>query len=149
MKKFLLVLPLVVALLGATAIACGGDGDDEATPQSQAQPTTQAVQELTVRGIESGEQYLFEPKDLNVRPGTVRVNFVNAGVERPHSFVVKSKAGDGDVVNSDRVELGQSKMLEFTVTEEGAYKIVCTIRGHEDRGMVGTLNVNRQTALGH
>jgi plastocyanin len=152
MKRLLLVLPLAVALLAGTAIACG-DSDDEgvgAGPAAPTQPPAQAVQEITVRGIESGEQYLFDPKTVNVRPGTVRVNFVNAGVERPHTFVVKTKAGDADLpnANTDRVELGQSKVIEFTVTEEGAYKIVCTIRGHEDRGMTGTLNVSRQTALG-
>lgn len=148
MKRLLLLLPLALGLMAATAIACGGGDDEPSSPPAQAQPTTPAVQEITVRGIESGEQYLFDPKTINVRPGTVRVNFVNAGVERPHTFVVKNKAGDGDVVNSDRVELGQSKTLEFTLTEEGTYKLLCTIRGHEDRGMVGTVNVSRQTALG-
>jgi len=150
MKRILLVLPLTVALLAGTAIACG-DSNDEGGGAAPAAPTSapsQAVQEITVRGIESGEQYLFDPKTVNVRPGPVRVNFVNAGVERPHSFVLKNKAGDADLATTDRVELGQSKVIEFTVTEEGAYKIVCTIRGHEDRGMTGTLNVSRQTALG-
>jgi plastocyanin len=147
----MLVFPLAIALLAGTAIACGGgDDDDSTTPSAANTPAGQAVQEITVRGIESGEQYLFDPKTVNVRPGTVRINFVNAGVERPHSLLIKNKAGDGDLpsANTDRVELGQSKVIEFTVTEEGAYKMVCIIRGHEDRGMTGTLNVSRQTALG-
>jgi plastocyanin len=146
MKRLLLLIPLTLGLLMTTAVACSDD--EPAAPAATAAPTTPAVQEITVRGIESGEQYLFDPKTINVRPGTVRVNFVNAGVERPHSFVLKTKAGDADVVNSDRVELGQSKLIEFTLTEEGTYKLLCTIRGHEDRGMVGTVNVSRQTALG-
>ena len=148
MKKVLLLLPLTFALVALLVAACSDGDDDTATPPTLAPPTTQAIQEITLKGIESGEQYLFDPKTVNVRPGTVRVTFVNAGVERPHSFVLKNKAGDADLASSDRVELGQTKVVEFTVTEEGAYKFVCTIRGHEDRGMVGTLNVARQTALG-
>ena len=148
MKRLLLLIPLAFGLLAATAAACGDSDDDASTPTAPAAPTTATVQEITIRGLERGEEYVFDPQTVNVRPGTVRVNFINDGPERPHSFVVKNKAGDADIINSDRVELGQSKMLEFTVTEQGAYKFVCTIRGHEDRGMTGTLNVSGQTAVG-
>ena len=147
MRKLLLLGPVLIVILSATVLACGGSDDDDA-PTATPAPTTVAIQEITIRGIESGDQYLFDPKAVNVQPGTVRVTFVNAGVERPHSLVVKNKAGDADVANTDRVELGQTKVIEFTMTEEGTYKLICTIRGHEDRGMIGTLTVGRQTALG-
>lgn len=147
MRKLLLLGPVLIVILSATVLACGGS-DDDAAPAATPAPTTVAIQQITVRGIESGDQYLFDPKTVNVQPGTIRMTFVNAGVERPHSLVVKNKAGDADVANTERVELAQSKVIEFTITEEGTYKLICTLRGHEDRGMVGTLTVGRQTALG-
>ena len=95
--------------------------------------------------IKSGDYY-FEPKDVAVRPGVIAVQFANAGPERPHTFVVKNKDGNGDLFKSDRVAVNQSATLEFTVSEEGTYELYCSLPGHADRGQVGTLTVRGSVA---
>jgi uncharacterized cupredoxin-like copper-binding protein len=67
----------------------------------------------------------------------------NDGPERPHTFVVKNKSGDGDLFKSDRVPVGEPVTLEFSVMEEGTYEVYCSLPGHADRGQRGTLTVSR------
>ncbi len=37
--------------------------------------------------------------------------------------------------------MGQSAQVEFTPTQPGTYQIYCTVAGHKEAGMVGTLVV--------
>ncbi len=78
-----------------------------------------------------------------MRPGAVVVTMTNEGPERPHTFVVKNKSGDGDLAKTERVAQGQMATLEFNVTEEGTYEVYCNLPGHADRGQRGTLTVSR------
>ena len=150
MRKFLLV-PLVVGLtvLSLFVLGCGGDDDNgSATNGTAAQPDVPpatAMQQVTVKGGERDDNdYYFEAKNITVRPGNVRLTLDNVGPQRPHSIEVKNLSGDGSIAKVDRVEVGQSATLEFTVTQPGTYQLVCNIRGHIDRGMTGTLTVLAQ-----
>ena len=159
MRKGLILGLLASAVLSLAVSACGGSDDKTETSSDSPQATTAAAttaagapaaaattapapagpQALTVK---SGEYY-FEPKDFRVRPGAVVVTMTNEGPERPHTFVVKNKSGDGDLAKTERVAQGQVATLEFNVTEEGTYEVYCNLPGHADRGQRGTLTVSR------
>jgi plastocyanin len=159
-----LLLGLVAGLALLATVACGSDDDEDTTASTQttpaatagidaspspspapataaaAQPTPAGPQPITVK---SGD-YFYDPTDFQVRPGTIVVTMTNEGPERPHTFTVKNKTGDGDLFKSERVPVGGEPVtLEFTVAEEGTYELYCNLPGHADRGQRGTLTVSR------
>ena len=137
MKRSLFVVPIFIVLSFAT-VACGGGGDGGGSKATPA-PTTVQVQEVTIR---SGD-WFYNPNQITVRPGTIRVTHINEGPGQfGHTFNVKNKNGEGELVTSDRIELGDRKTVEFTITEEGTYQMICLVRGHAERGQVGSLVVS-------
>jgi plastocyanin len=168
-----LILPLIAVLMLTVGLAaCGSDDDADtasttqstpavtssagdataaATPASAAAAATAAATSAASDAAPAGVQavsvkageYFYDPKDLRVKPGAVAVTMTNDGPERPHTFVVKNKSGDGDLFKSDRVPVGDPVTLEFSVMEEGTYEVYCSLPGHADRGQRGTLTVSR------
>ena len=156
-----LILGLLAgAALTAALTACGGSDDDAATSDAMQVPqATSAVAATTPAGgaaavatqaptapqtisVKAGD-YFFDPKDYRVRPGAITVTMTNEGPERPHTFVVKNRSGDGDLAKTDRVPVNANSTLEFTLTEEGTYEVYCNLPGHADRGQRGTITVAR------
>jgi plastocyanin len=151
---------VVSAALMVGAAACGGGGESgsgqSAAPSTPAAASPaagaaapaapagapQAAAEVQTLTVNSGD-YWYDPKEITVRPGTIRLTLTNTGPERPHTIAVKNRSGQGDLVRSERAPVGGAASIEFTVSEEGAYQLYCTLPGHADRGQVGTLNVRR------
>ena len=127
--------------------ACGSDDEPAITSQSQGTqaPAGAAAGEATVAAAQSLEvkagDYFYEPKDLAAKTGAVKITMTNAGPDRPHTINVKNKDGNGDLVKSERINVGQTGALEFTVTEVGTYEVYCSLPGHADRGQRATLTV--------
>lgn len=124
----------------AAATAAAGAGSAAATAVQSADRATPTASAPQAVEIKMGD-YFFDPKDVTVRPGTIRVTLPNSGPERPHTFVVKQKDGNGDLFRSERVNTGDTQTVEFTITEPGTYPIYCALPGHADRGQTGTLIV--------
>lgn len=141
MRRFLLLIP-VALVLAASIVACGGDDDDD-TPAATATSGVAVAQEITIRAGERGEEYYFDPKQLNLKVGAVKVTFINAGPERGHTFNIKNKTGEGELFNSEQVATGQTATLTFTLAEDGTYQFLCINRGHADRGQQGTITVTK------
>ena len=150
MGKRLVTVLFVSTLLLAAGAACGGS-DDTKESTTESTPAVTAAAVATTAPTPAGPQvieikagdYYFEPKDLTARPGSISVKMTNDGPERPHTFVVRNLNKDGDLVKSERVQVGQSATIEFTVSEEGTYEVYCSLQGHADRGQVGSLTVKR------
>ena len=96
------------------------------------------------RTIEAGARQLtvtvrdvtFVPADLRIRAGeTVALSFTNAD----------TVFHDWEVVGPANVDAGarpgQTQRIRFTIDEPGTYRIECTVEGHAEAGMVGTLTV--------
>jgi FtsP/CotA-like multicopper oxidase with cupredoxin domain len=79
-------------------------------------------------------EFKITPAEITVPAGDVSITVTNDGTVA-HNFALP----DLGVTTADILP-GQSETLELTV-EEGTYKTVCTIAGHEAAGMVGTLVV--------
>lgn len=111
-------VPLAAALLGAALLAgCGGG----------AAPT-----EIRVEAAE----FSYEPSTITVpanRPA--RVTVVNTG-SLEHTFTV------ADLGVDQPLPVGETVTIEFTPTKAGAFELVCTVPGHREAGMIGTLMVN-------
>jgi plastocyanin len=96
------------------------------------------------RAIDAGAQQVavratalrFDPADVSVRTGEfVVVEFTNDdGVF--HDWEVEGLA------NVDAgARPGQTQRIRFMAPEPGTYEIMCTVEGHAEAGMVGTLTV--------
>lgn len=92
----------------------------------------EAVREIIV----SGKDYSFTPQTFTLKSGErVRLNFKNQGVV-VHNLVV-----EGEGISTQTISPGQEDTVEFTTPEAGEYTIFCSVPGHRERGMIGTLTV--------
>jgi plastocyanin len=86
----------------------------------------------------------FTPATLQAKVGQpVKVTIENKGViEHDLTFpAIPSDKPAGSLKTV--VKPGQSTTLEFTPTKAGAYDYVCTIPGHKEAGMKGTITVSQ------
>lgn len=128
---------MVALALGLVVTACG---DDDAGPPP---PGDRVIE------VDMGD-FFFEPENLTLRAGTeVTIDAINVG-ELVHNFVVLPEGQQVDTaVGLDRdtflffvqAPSRASESARFTVPPPGTYQIVCTIAGHLEAGMGGTLTV--------
>lgn len=139
---------LRLSLTLTVMIALAACGSTSATPT--------ATQSLAVTAKEFG----FAPAQLTVTSGQpVELSFQNTGaVEHDWSVreidltgtpIATEATGGGHMTGDahDAPELhvaagpgGQGK-LTFTPSKAGTYEVLCTVAGHKEAGMVGTLTV--------
>ncbi|HEV2790012.1 MAG TPA: plastocyanin/azurin family copper-binding protein [Solirubrobacterales bacterium] len=81
-------------------------------------------------------QIAFDKKELSAKPGKVTIAFDNPSAV-PHNVVIEK---DGEELAGTDV-ITESKESASADLEAGSYTFVCTVPGHEDLGMVGTLTV--------
>lgn len=119
-----------LSVLGAAAglavvlAACGGQ-----KPQPTAGQAGGGSAAITVEATE----FQFSPKDISASAGTKSIELKNKGSVE-HDFVVDAlginvHAGPGQT---------QSASVEL---KPGRYEFYCSIPGHKEAGMVGTLTV--------
>lgn len=127
---------LIVALLLVAALvaACGGGGGNESSSSSSSSSSTASgdVQRIEVSGVE----FAFNPSNITVQRGTpVEIVFKNDG-RVAHDLVAADLNARTPVIAP-----GRTATIQFTPTQAGQYKMVCTEPGHEASGMVGTITV--------
>ena len=113
--------------------------------------------EFEIMGGEIGDMFGFGDTTIIMSPGPelqikkgdlVKVTFRNVG-GIPHTFrITNEKVWDAEPVFGAFVgqpmrplEPGQVGMTFFIAEEEGTFYYICTVPGHVDRGMFGTIQV--------
>jgi magnesium-transporting ATPase (P-type) len=116
---------LIGVAVASLAIAGGVMAADRAIDASAAQV------DVVARNV------AFEPADVRVRTGQfVVVSFTNADPVF-HDWEVEG------VANIDAgARPGQTQRIRFLAPAPGIYEVVCTVPGHADAGMTGTLVVD-------
>lgn len=135
-----LLATLVVAIVAAVGIAACGGGDDTAT-----EPTETAAADTTTSG--SGETVSFEADpggELAYTETEVTANAGNATIEFtndssvPHDVVIED--ADGNEVARTEVITGSSETTTADL-KPGTDTFYCSVPGHREAGMEGTLTV--------
>jgi plastocyanin len=144
MARRLLILMTVVLSVGLIGFAAGcGDDDDEdtdAAATTEAEETTAADTGGAAQSV-SMIDYGFEPADATAASGDT-IELTNDG-DLPHNYTIVEgdpTGGGAEVAASDDIEAGGSGSLTVDA-EPGDYGVLCTIPGHAEQGMVGSIKV--------
>lgn len=141
MTRKLLIAIAALALATFGLAACGGDDDEggttEATTTEQTAPAGGGGGGSTVSfTADPGGALAFEEDSVEAEAGTVTLELTNQS-STPHDVVVEGD--EGDIGGTDVVTDGTA---EATVDlEPGEYTFYCSVPGHREAGMEGTLTV--------
>ena len=135
--RFSLRILTATAAIGIVVAACGGGGSQAPTTSQPAasQPAASAGQPSGTTISVGATEFAFDPATIVIPAGGgATVTLINKGTVEHDITVdalsVKIFAKPGDTVSG-------------TVTAKaGTYEFYCSIPGHKQAGMVGTLTVN-------
>ena len=126
LSRLILVVILAFILLPAAAACKGGE---------------EQIMSGEIK-IEAGEFY-FKPENVTVKAGTP-VKFVVTNVGKiEHDFSFPSLGTTHAHGEEGHILPGQTGSLEVTFDQPGNYIFVCSLPGHADAGMKGTVKVVR------
>jgi plastocyanin len=134
-----------LAVLGLAA--CGGGGNDNSTTAASAPATTTGTAAAggaaggasTVDiSTPSGTDLAYDQKSVSAKAGSVTIDFKN-NESIPHDVAVEDSSGT-TLGQTDLVAAGTANTT-VTVTP-GTYAFFCTVPGHRQAGMEGTLTVS-------
>ena len=131
----------VVAALGLAACG-GGDNNNDTTAAATPPATTTggggAGGGSTVNiSTPSGTELAYDQKDVSAKAGSVTIDFTN-NESISHDVAVESSSGD-TVGQTDLVASGTANTT--VDLQPGTYTFFCTVPGHREAGMEGTLTV--------
>jgi plastocyanin len=142
MKLARILTLTLVALVLALAAGCGG-GDDEEEPAAPSGDATEQADSAAAKAITvTLDEYSFDPENAVVaRNGTITAD--NKG-SAPHNLTIEQgpdpKEKTKKLAATSTFVGGRSEELEIDL-EAGKYAMVCTVQGHRELGMTGTLEV--------
>ncbi|MDI3340121.1 MAG: cupredoxin domain-containing protein [Sphaerobacter sp.] len=121
------MLVAAAALLMLALAACGGGGgDSNGGGGGEAGAITVNMSE-----------FKFDPGTIQAKTGEITFNLVNKGTVA-HDMHIEIP---GNPQTSPLVEPGKSATWKVTINDAGDYEIWCTVQGHREAGMEGTLKV--------
>jgi plastocyanin len=141
MKKALILIA-VVALAGFGLAACGGDDDDEDTTAAATTTTETAAAGGGASTVDisapADGSLAFDQTDLTTKAGAVTINFANPA-SLSHDVKVEDSSGT-ELGGTDLVSQGDASAT--VDLQPGTFTFFCSVPGHREAGMEGTLTVN-------
>lgn len=142
------IVPLLALL--ASVVVLGGCGNSKstsssassaATPPATAPATTSTSSSAPSSGLSLTAnpegQLSYDTKSLTAKAGAVAIDFTNMS-SLGHNVTVESSSGA--TVGATPTITGESKTLSLNL-KPGTYKFFCSVPGHRQAGMEGTLVV--------
>lgn len=137
MRSRMIVIFMAAVLTAVLVAACGG-GDEESTEapaSAESETGTETGTETAGTTIQvTAKEFSFDPADATAPADTdVTVEVVNVG-SIEHDWTIESE--------SVAIPVTAGQTATGTVNlPAGTYKVICSIPGHEEAGMKGTLTV--------
>ena len=143
MVRKLLALIAIAAIPVALA-ACGSDDSTSTSASSETTSSTAASTDSSTTASSGGGQtvkigeseYKLDPSDATVKAGSVTLDVINDGTIT-HNLQIE---GNGVEETTDSLAPGDTGELTVDL-KPGSYEMYCTIDGHKDLGMEGTVTV--------
>jgi uncharacterized cupredoxin-like copper-binding protein len=139
-------------MLGLAALLLVGCGETASHSAHSPEPAA-AVTTVTLNAAD----FSFSPASIDVVAGQPVKIVVHNTSAQVHDFTIEAiplngmaqGAGDsaehmhmaGDSAVHVAAAAGATSTIEFTPSQSGTYEFECTVAGHKDAGMVGTLTV--------
>ena len=143
MKTKLAVLFALLALVPFAVAACGDDDDEEPTTEAETTETTDTGggtggggSTVSFTADPSGE-LAFEESSAEASAGPVTLELTNDSAV-PHDVQIEGPQGD---IGGTEETTGGTVSAEVEL-EPGDYTFYCSVPGHREAGMEGTLTVN-------
>lgn len=145
-KVFRLLALVLVGLLATLAVGCGGGGDNEnaattntsTTSTKEKAPAGGAAKQTTVKL----KEYSFDPSNVVIKKGgTIEAD--NKGAIAHNLTIEKGpdpKKQTAKLAGTSTFTPGNTESLKVNL-DPGKYAMVCTVAGHRQLGMVGTITV--------
>jgi plastocyanin len=151
MSKLLLLA--AAAAVVVTVAACGGSSSSSSSSATGGSTGSQSSSSSSSAAPAAGGggggaqaiaadpsgQLKFDKKTLTAKAGKVSFNFTNMAPVG-HNFTIQQGAS-GSVVGATPTFQGGAKTLTVTL-KPGKYTFFCSVPGHRQGGMVGTLTVS-------
>lgn len=147
-KALFSLLSLAAALIALAG--CGSSSSSSSSSSSAAEaPTTSSASTSTPAASSKGGasklsleanpegQLAYNTKSLSTKSGTISIDFTNKS-SLPHNMTIESASGEK--VGATPTFAGGSKTLSVSL-KPGTYKFFCSVPGHRQAGMEGTLVV--------
>jgi len=142
-NRNLLVLTALIALIAALMVGCGGS-DDSSDSSSSSSDSTASTDTGSTPPTESvalqadpGGALAYVEKTLSAKPGELSIAFTN---DSPIAHNVAVDDSKGNQLVESEIVTGASTTAQFTA-KPGKYTYYCTLPGHEEAGMKGTLTI--------
>ena len=145
-KASVLLVAIALAVFGLAA--CGGDDDDDSDTTEAATTEAPATETEAAAGGGAGGtidisapadgSFAYDTTEVDTAAGTVTVNFDNPA-PLSHNVVIEDDAGE---------TLGETDLISESTTsttvdlQPGTYTFYCSVPGHREGGMEGTLTAN-------
>jgi plastocyanin len=132
---------LAIAALATLGLAaCGGDDDDETTAAQQPATTAPAGGgggSTVAISTPPGSDLAFDQKDASASAGSVTIDFDNQQ-SLQHDVKIEDSSGQ-ELGGTDLVSSGTATAT--VDLQPGSYTFFCSVPGHREAGMEGTLTV--------
>ena len=131
---------------GEAATGHGGEGHDMSTHEHMGvhahrmRPLAAVDAPATAKLRVAAGEFKFEPRSLEMRVGQpTRIELENDGAVE-HALIVKAPDGQADWIHLHAAAKGTDAGT-YQIDQPGRYRLLCTIPGHTEAGMVGELLV--------
>lgn len=141
MSRKTLAVPMTVVGLAALGFAgCGGGNDSKPAAPAPSKPAAPSGGGGGATGLklkaDPGGKFAFDKTALSAKAGKVTIDLTNPAA-LAHDIAIE---GNGVDVKSDLADQGQTVNVT-TDLKPGKYAFYCSVPGHRDGGMEGTLTV--------
>jgi plastocyanin len=137
MTRFARLIPLLLVALTLGLAACGGEDEESATTPAPTAGETgggggaSTLELATPSGVE------YDKTSLEAAAGEVTIDYTNdSGLQ--HNVTLEGGSADGEA--TETITEGNTSLT--VDLEAGEYTFYCSVDGHRDAGMEGTLVVD-------
>jgi len=145
MKKASALLVLILA--SVALVACGSSSDNSSSTTTESTPSSEATTgggggaaggETIDIEADPGGALAYTAKSITAKAGNVTIDFKNPQALQ-HDVAVENASGEE--VGKTELVAESSSTASFENLKPGTYTFYCTVPGHREAGMEGTLTV--------